>query len=93
MSTSEDTLRLSGALDAAGAAAAWPQLAARARHAARIDLSEVTGIDSSGVALVRCLRELVRAATGTAPPVVGMPARYAQICLAHRLDAGGDLPA
>jgi hypothetical protein len=25
--------------------------------------------------------------------VVGMPARYAQICLAHRLDAGGDLPA
>lgn len=83
------TLRLDGALELGRIAALWPTLRGRCSGVERIDLSAVTGIDSSGVALVRCLQSLA-AASGKRPEVVGGPPRRAQIGLAHRVDADGD---
>jgi phospholipid transport system transporter-binding protein len=83
------TLRLSGVLEADQVAELWPTLQRRTAALERIDLSAVTDLDSSGVALVRHLIAAATAAGGR-PALVGAPARYAQIGLAHRLEAGGD---
>lgn len=90
MSASEAaTLRVEGALDVAGVPAQWKRLLPLARAIERIDLSAVSALDSSGVALIRCLQAAVVAAGGRRPAVVGAPPRLAQICLAHRVEAGG----
>ncbi len=85
-------MRIDGALDTATAARWWQALRGPAADGAlaRIDLSSVTEIDSSGVALLQCLSALAEAAGRPAPEVVGAPAHYAQILLAHRVEAGGD---
>lgn len=91
MSTSEPaTLRIEGDLDVAGVPAQWKRLRPLARGIERIDLGAVGALDSSGVAMIRCLQAAVVRAGGKRPVVVGAPPRLAQICLAHRVEAGGD---
>lgn len=84
------TLRIEGALDVDGVPAQWQRLQPLARGIERIDLTAVNALDSSGVAMVRCLQAAVVASGGRRPAVVGAPPRLAQICLAHRVEAGGD---
>ncbi len=80
-------MRIEGALDTATVARWWQTLRddAAAGRLRRIDLSAVGEVDSSGVALIRCLAALVEAAGQPAPEVVGAPEHYAQIRLAHRV--------
>lgn len=91
MSTNDPaTLRIEGDLDVASVPAQWQRLRPLVRGIERIDLRAVSTLDSSGVALIRCLQAAVVAAGGKRPAVVHAPPRLAQICLAHRVDAGGD---
>ena len=87
--TEQPTLRLEGALEVSTAAALWPLLRTQVGGITRIDLSAVTAIDSSGVALIRCLQTLA-ATQGRRPEIVAAPPRFAQICLAHRVAADGN---
>jgi len=83
------TLALEGALDVTSVAALWPQLCQRLSGIEQIDLARVTALDSSGVAMVRCLQ--AAAGGGSARPrVINAPPRFAQIGLAHRVDAEGN---
>lgn len=83
------TLALDGALDVSSVAALWPQLRDRVSGIAQIDLAAVTVLDSSGVALVRCLQAAAEAG-GARPQVINAPPRFAQIGLAHRVDGDGN---
>ncbi len=87
--SSPNTLALTGVLDVSSVAALWPTLRDRVTGIAQIDLTAVTELDSSGVALVRCLQAAAQA-TGARPRVVNAPPRFAQIGLAHRVDADGN---
>jgi phospholipid transport system transporter-binding protein len=84
----ETTLVLPARVDAAAAAALFPVWAARSATLAAIDFSAVTSIDSAGVALVRALAAQARAGRGTPPRLLATPPRYAQLCLAHRVEPG-----
>jgi len=86
---SHTTLALTGALDVSSVAALWPSRWRRVSGIAQIDLAGVTALDSSGVALVRCLQAAAQA-TGARPLVINAPPRFAQIGLAHRVDADGN---
>ena len=88
--TEGKTLELSGELTATTIGRQWKQWLIEARSASRISLKSVTGIDSAGVAMVRCLQAEASRASGTRPALVELPARYEQICLAHRIEAGGN---
>ncbi len=82
-------MRLTGALEVATVAALWRSLRTQVGGITRIDLSAVTAIDSSGVALVRCLQTLA-GVQSRRPEIVAAPPRYGQICLAHRVVADGN---
>jgi ABC-type transporter Mla MlaB component len=82
-------LKLEGALEIGRIADLWPSLRDRCAGIASIDLSAVTELDSSGVAMIRCLQALAERG-GRRPEVLSAPARLTQIGLAHRVDAGGD---
>ncbi|MGQ0800421.1 MAG: STAS domain-containing protein [Pseudomarimonas sp.] len=81
------TLTLEGALDVTSVAGVWLQLRDSVTGIEQIDLAAVTALDSSGVALVRCLQAAAHTG-GARPRVINAPARFAQIGLAHRVDAG-----
>lgn len=83
------TLALSGELTAATVGRQWKQRLAEARSASRINLAVVTGIDSAGVAMVRCLQAEASREGGKRAELVELPERFEQICLAHRIEAGG----
>lgn len=82
------TLQLPEHLDAVAVARLYREWSPRAATLARIDFGQVRTLDSTAVALVHALgAEAVRLG-GTAPPLVGVPAHYGQLCLAHRIDGG-----
>lgn len=90
MSQSDATLRLSGVVDVATVAGLWPALRARMSGGDPvevIDLQAVTALDSSGVAMIRCLQA---ASAGRSVRITSAPPRFAQIGLAHRVEAGGN---
>ncbi len=87
--TDPTTLTLEGALEIGRIAELWPALRQRSAGISRIDLGAVTAIDSAGVALVRCLQQRAQTAGGSVA-IVNPPPRFAQIGLAHRVEAGGD---
>jgi ABC-type transporter Mla MlaB component len=89
VSRNETTLKLDGALEIERIASLWAELRQRCRGVTRIDLSAVSDIDSSGVALVRSLQKLASEHPDDVE-IVEPPARFAQIGLAHRVEAGGD---
>ncbi|MCL6712919.1 STAS domain-containing protein [Pseudomonas sp. R2.Fl] len=86
-----DALVFRGALDRAAAVALWPQLA-KATGAQRIVLTNVTTVDSAGLALLAELAAQVRASGGTVA-IEGQPAGFTELCAAYRLTPGLEFPA
>ena len=80
-----DALVFGGALDRAAAVALWPQASRALAGAQRIVLTEVTTVDSAGLALLAELAARLRQA-GQAPQIVGEPAGLAELRTAYRLD-------
>lgn len=82
------TLVLPARVDAGAAAALHRVWAPRVATLAAIDFAAVTDLDSAGVALVRALAAQARARRGAPPRLLAPPPRYAQLCLAHRVEPG-----
>lgn len=80
------TLHLSGVLDRAAVVALWPQLPVRA-SITRLDLQQVTAVDSAGLALLAELQ------AGATQPPLGAPAGMAELCAAYRLTPSLDFNA
>lgn len=88
----DDALVFSGALDRAAAAALWPQASAQLAGVQRIVLTNVTTVDSAGLALLAELAARARAA-GAPVRLEGHPAGLADLQAAYRLAPGLDFPA
>ena len=80
-----ETLALPARVDAQSAPALFRAWAPRASTLSALDFAAVTNIDSAGVAMVRVLQRLV-AQQGRELRLEARPARFDQLCLAHRLD-------
>ncbi len=79
-----DALVFGGALDRAAALALWPRASRALPGAQRIVLTNVTTVDSAGLALLAELAARLRQA-GQAPQLVGEPAGLAELRTAYRL--------
>lgn len=86
-----DALVFSGALDRAAAVALWPELR-KAAGVQRIILTNVTTVDSAGLALLAELAAHLRADGG---PLrwEGHPPGLADLCAAYRLTPELEFPA
>ncbi|MEJ2791682.1 MULTISPECIES: STAS domain-containing protein [unclassified Pseudoxanthomonas] len=87
-----EALVFAGALDRAAAAALWPQVTAQLAGVQRIVLTNVTTVDSAGLALLGELAARLRA-SGAAPRFEGQPAGLADLQAAYRLTPELDFPA
>jgi phospholipid transport system transporter-binding protein len=87
-----DALVFTGALDCAAAASLWPRASAQLAGVQRIVLTNVTTVDSAGLALLAELAACVRA-SGTPPHLEGQPAGLADLQAAYRLTPELDFPA
>jgi phospholipid transport system transporter-binding protein len=87
-----DALVFTGALDRAAAASLWPRASAQLAGVQRIVLTNVTTVDSAGLALLAELAARARAA-GAVPRVEGQPAGLADLQAAYRLTPELDFPA
>ena len=88
----DGALVFSGALDRAAAAALWPQALSALAGVQHIVLTNVTTVDSAGLALLAELAARARAA-GAVPRVEGQPAGLADLQAAYRLTPELDFPA
>lgn len=86
-----DALVFAGAIDRAAAAALWPAASKMLAGAQRIVLTEVTSVDSAGLALLAELAARLRAA-GAAPHIEGEPAGLSELRTAYRLTPGLSFP-
>lgn len=86
-----DALAFAGALDRAAAARLWPSASQSLAGVQRIVLTEVTTVDSAGLALLAELAARLRAA-GVVPRIEGEPAGLAELRTAYRLTHGLDFP-
>lgn len=86
-----DALVFAGALDRAAAAALWPQAAAQLAGARRIVLTDVTAVDSAGLALLAEVAARLRV-DGIEPVLEGQPAGLADLQAAYRLTPRLDFP-
>lgn len=86
-----DALAFAGALDRAAAAALWGPASRALAGTQRIVLTEVTTVDSAGLALLAELAARLRAA-GVTPRIEGEPAGLAELRSAYRLAPGLDFP-
>ena len=87
-----DALVFAGALDRTAVAALWPQASAQLAGAQRVVLTNVTAVDSAGLALLAELAARLRAG-GTVPRFEGQPAGLADLQAAYRLTPELDFPA
>ena len=87
-----DALVFAGTLDRTAAAALWRQASAQSAGAQRIVLTNVTTVDSAGLALLAELAARLRA-SGTTPRLEGQPAGLADLQAAYRLTPELDFPA
>jgi phospholipid transport system transporter-binding protein len=85
-----DALRFEGALDRAAAVLLWPQVVA-STGVQRIVLTNVTTVDSAGLALLAELAARLRAG-GASPRFEGQPAGFAELCAAYRLTPDLEYP-
>lgn len=83
-----EVLALPPRLDADAAARLYREWAPRAASLARLDFAAVQQLDSAGVALVQALQDAARQ-RGREIELRALPARFEQLCLAHRLALGG----
>ena len=86
-----DALVFGGALDRAAAAGLWAQAIKAADGAQRIVLTEVTTVDSAGLALLAELAARLRAA-GAVVAIEGEPTGLLELRTAYRLTPGLDFP-
>ena len=86
-----DALVFSGALDREVAAALWASASQSLAGVQRIVLTNVTAVDSVGLALLAELAARLRAA-GAAPRIEGEPAGLSELRAAYRLTPGLDFP-
>jgi phospholipid transport system transporter-binding protein len=86
-----DALVFSGAIDRSAAVALWPSASKSLTGVQRIVLTNVTTVDSAGLALLAELAARLRAA-GTAPRIEGEPAGLPELRAAYRLTPGLDFP-
>ncbi len=87
-----DALVFTGALDRAAASALWPLASAQLAGAQRIVLTNVTTVDSAGLALLAELAAHLRA-RGVIPRFEGQPAGLTDLQAAYRLTPELDFPA
>jgi len=86
-----DALVFAGALDRAAAAGLWAPASQVAAGAQRIVLTNVTTVDSAGLALLAELAMRLRAA-GATVAIEGEPAGLSELRTAYRLTPGLDFP-
>jgi phospholipid transport system transporter-binding protein len=86
-----DALVFAGAIDRQAAAALWAPASKALAGAQRIVLTNVTTVDSAGLALLAELCAKLRQA-GTAPVLVGEPTGLSELSTAYRLTPGLDFP-
>jgi phospholipid transport system transporter-binding protein len=86
-----DALVFTGAIDRQAAAALWAPASKALAGAQRIVLTNVTTVDSAGLALLAELCAKLRQA-GTAPVLVGEPTGLSELSTAYRLTPGLDFP-
>lgn len=86
-----DALVFGGALDRAAAASLWSTSNRLLFGAQRFVLTDVTSVDSAGLALLAELAARLRDA-GTTPGIVGEPAGLLELRTAYRLTPGLDYP-
>ncbi|MET0807758.1 MAG: STAS domain-containing protein [Pseudoxanthomonas sp.] len=87
-----DALVFGGAVDRAAAAALWASATSKADGAQRIVLTDVTTVDSAGLALLAELAARLRAA-GATVIIEGEPPGLSELRTAYRLTPGLDFPA
>lgn len=78
-----DTLRIDGQLQRDAVPALWAMLPQA--PIARIDLSAVTALDTSGLALLVELAAHARRTGGPTPAILHAPAGYDALCAAYRI--------
>jgi phospholipid transport system transporter-binding protein len=88
----DDALVFSGALDRTAAGALWAQASTALAGVQRIVLTQVTTVDSAGLALLAELAARVRANGGTVR-IEGEPAGLSELRAAYRLTPELDYPA
>lgn len=86
-----DGLVFGGALDRAAAAGLWSASNSLLDGTQRFVLTDVTSVDSAGLALLAELAARLRDA-GTTPDIVGQPAGLLELRTAYRLTPGLDFP-
>jgi len=86
-----DALVFSGVLDRAAAASVWSPACDLLDGAQRFVLTEVTSVDSAGLALLSELAARLRL-VGTMPEIVGEPPGLLELSTAYRLTPGLDFP-
>ena len=86
-----DALVFGGAIDRSAAASLWPASNRLLEGTQRFVLTEVTSVDSAGLALLAELAARLRL-VGTTPEIVGEPAGLRELSTAYRLTAGMDFP-
>lgn len=87
-----DALVFSGAIDRGAAAALWASASKSLAGVQRIVLTNVTTVDSAGLALLAELAARLRAA-GAMPSIEGEPAGLSELRAAYRLTTPGlDFP-
>lgn len=91
VSRQDDALVFTGALDRAAAQALWPQVANATGVVQRIVLTNVTTVDSAGLALLAELAARLRAG-GATPGFEGQPSGFTELCAAYRLTPDLDFP-
>ncbi|MBD9480589.1 STAS domain-containing protein [Pseudoxanthomonas sp. PXM02] len=87
-----DALVFAGALNRAAAAALWPQASTQLAGAQRFVLTNVTTVDSAGLALLAELAARLRAG-GITPRFEGQPTGLTDLQAAYRLTPELDFPA
>jgi phospholipid transport system transporter-binding protein len=86
-----DALVFSGAIDRDAATGLWTSASRSLAGVQRIVLTNVTTVDSAGLALLAELAAHLRAA-GTTPRIEGEPAGLSELRAAYRLTPGLDFP-
>ena len=86
-----DALVFTGALDRDAAARLWPPVQKALAGTQRIVLTNVTTVDSAGLALLAELSARLRQAGGM-PVLEGEPAGLSELRAAYRLTPGLDFP-
>ena len=86
-----DALVFSGTIDRAAAAELWTTASQSLTGVQRIVLTNVTTVDSAGLALLAELATRLRAA-GATPRIEGEPAGLSELRAAYRLTPGLDFP-